>query len=109
MEMLANLELHAAAIVAIPALIMLARHLSKVLPGKRAVYANVAGQLLLAAGIAIGMAPDDLGAGELVTSAGMFGLVNFFASWGLVAGAKAAGGDKVRKLVKGKTGTGDGR
>jgi len=109
MEMLANLELHAAAIVAIPALIMLARNLAGILPGKRAVYANIAGQLLVASGIAIGMDVAELGAGEMATNVAMFAGVNIAASWAAIAGAKKVGGQKVNAVIKGKTGTGDGR
>lgn len=104
-----NLELHAAAIVAIPALIVLARQLAKAFPGKLAIYANIAGQLLIAAGVALGMGPEGLGAGELVAGAGVFAGVNFAASWGLVEAIKKAGGDKAKSVIKGKTGTGDGR
>lgn len=102
-----NLELHAAAIVAIPALIILARQLAAVLPGKRALYANIAAQLLVAAGIAIGMGGEELGVGELAAGAGLFAGVNVALSTLGIEGIKrtAAG----NKLVKGKTGTGDGR
>lgn len=97
-----NLELHAAAVVAIPALIMLARHLAGALPGDRAMFANVAAQLLTAAGIAIGMSPGELGA-ETIATAGVMGIGQFLASWLAIGGIKRLGGEAGDKLVKGKT------
>lgn len=97
-------EIHAALIVGIPALIMLARQLAAVLPGKRALYANVALQLLIAVGLAVGMGAEALGVPELA-GALVGGSVNAGAAWGLVEIIKrtSAKGDE---LVKGKTGTG---
>ena len=98
-------EYHAALIVGIPAAILLARQLAAVLPGKRAVYANVAIQLLAAVGLAVGMSTEALGMPELAVAVAAGG-VNIAGSWSLVGALKRLGGDKGRELVKGKTGTG---
>lgn len=97
-------EYHAALIVGIPALIMLARQLAAVLPGKRALYANIALQLLVAVGLAVGMSAEALGVPELA-GALTAGSINAGAAWGMVEIIKRTS-DKGDKIIKGKTGTG---